>query len=474
MDYKELSYKITEKQINEGTTSWDQSLPILKISDVMYRLYTVPLVSELGSCLPVTKPSGVTFGLARDYDPVPGVPGKVDKTYASTAETVKLNEIKFNLMSKRIYFKTKKLASRWTLEAVQDYIKMHTDTKSDDEISQILSRELTNEMILELDAEAIDYMYTAAKKTNWKFQDSQRSLQVWELLEKITECGMDMLQMSCYRSRINVFCSKKIAAKLSTHPLFERPSRDMNKTKSIYLVGSIGNVDIFADIFEFLSDKGSDYIMVALKDPDPDGLASSIMYFPYANSIYTSPAQDGSSDVIFYNIFRYGLSLNPTTSDAANTNEMLRFVNIEYGEGDPTPVMNHDMFIGYIPTTISWLENYDNIGAENYDFQTDIENNLVDLETYVFEDVTQKGYFTYELKEPGSFIFFIFEDGKENVWMNTSKNYNTLTTYLTNPKTYTITKDLGSGLKTYKVVVNNQEVNSIPGKIYMRKAGFGN
>ena len=65
---KELAKENTKQFISEGTTtSLDNTLPNLKFSDVLYRMYTKPLISMFGSAFPVNSPAGTTFSLLRSY-----------------------------------------------------------------------------------------------------------------------------------------------------------------------------------------------------------------------------------------------------------------------------------------------------------------------------------------------------------------------------------------------------------------------
>ena len=473
MDLYEIAQRNAEKFIQEGTTTLDQALPSLKVADVLYILYSKPLIGELGCSIPVSHPIGKTFALTRDYQTreLPMV-GMIQNGYSDVKENEKVREMNFRLKSKPITYYTKKLASRWTLEAIQDYTKLFLGNRTDDEISKIIARELTNEIILEMDLEMFNTMKKVAVKENWKFQDTQRGLQHYELIEKITQTGLEMLAGSSYRCRINVFCSNKIAAKLSAHPTFTRPNRDLSKMESIYLIGSIGNIDIYADVYGYGQDECDDYILIVLKSPDEDsekaGIGSSIMYFPYTSSIYSAPAQDGSTDVIFYNVFRYGVSLNTTEADVEDTNKLMRFVKIEYGEGTATPIVTKRMFVGQIPTSLAWYEEYDK-DPDAYDFTKDIKNNLGNLQYFNSDVVKRDGYFTFKLDSDDAFVFFIFEDGEDNVKMNTSPDFNPLTVYaIEKDRKYTITADLGYGEKTYKVLVTDDARQSVPEKIYIR------
>ena len=66
MDLYEIAQRNAEKFIQEGTTTLDQALPSLKVADVLYILYSKPLIGELGCSIPVSHPIGKTFALTRD------------------------------------------------------------------------------------------------------------------------------------------------------------------------------------------------------------------------------------------------------------------------------------------------------------------------------------------------------------------------------------------------------------------------
>ena len=197
---KELAKENTKQFISEGTTtSLDNTLPNLKFSDVLYRMYTKPLISMFGSAFPVNSPAGTTFSLLRSYESEPArKSGDIKKDYANTGETESPNQINFKVASRPVEFRTKKLKSRWTTEAIQDFAKMHSN-RNESELSEVLSNELTNEIILELDYEAFDFMYQAAKKKTWNLQTSIGTLFSFEIIQRITEEGLNLLQKSAYR-----------------------------------------------------------------------------------------------------------------------------------------------------------------------------------------------------------------------------------------------------------------------------------
>ena len=467
---KELAKENTKQFISEGTTtSLDNTLPNLKFSDVLYRMYTKPLISMFGSAFPVNSPAGTTFSLLRSYESEPArKSGDIKKDYANTGETESPNQINFKVASRPVEFRTKKLKSRWTTEAIQDFAKMHSN-RNESELSEVLSNELTNEIILELDYEAFDFMYQAAKKKTWNLQTSIGTLFSFEIIQRITEEGLNLLQNTSYRYRVAVFCSKAIAGKLMAHPNFKRPFRDLNETGSVYFQGEIGNIDIYADVFNYGKEKcpDNDYILIALKDPT-EGLSSSILYFPYAISMWTAPAKDDSSDVVFYNVFRYGISQNAADHLGNGKSDMLTFVKVGYKEEPaPFPEINNKFYIGQIATDEAFFRGY-NQDPEGYNFTNDIQRTLSTKVNYNYNDYVDKQTpLNINITSPNSFVWFAFEKGDEGVEFFTSQDYDKLKMFNLSTKVYKMKVDLGSGEKEYVFYITPKDLVLLPA-LYIR------
>ena len=462
----------SEKFLSEGTTtSLDNFLPNLKFSNILLRMYTSPFISMFGSILPVDKPAGTTFALIRNYVGHDYKIGEVKKGYADATENGDISQIDFKVVSRPVEFKTKKLKSKWTTEAIQDFTKMHAN-KPEAELNEVLSKELTNEIIQELDYEAFDMMYNAAKKSTWNLQTTIGTLYSFEIIQKITEVGLEMLQNTSYRCRVAVFCSKAIAGKLMAHPNFIRPFRDLNETGSVYYQGYIGNIDIYADVYDYGRErsKNNDYILIGLKDPT-NGMNSSVLYFPYAMSMYTAPAKDDSSDTVFYNIFRYGLSLCAGDPLGEGNSKMLRFIRIGYREEPQAFPTNHSFYIGQIPTNEAFFTNYDK-NPQGYDFTNDIKktftaNQVVKMNQDEIQDTNNS--FTYVLNKKDNFVYFAFETGQDNVKISTDLSFEEIFDYnIDFNKPYSIEADLGDGNKTYKIYVSKTPIQSVPNKLYMK------
>lgn len=324
---KELSEVNTKQFIGEASTSsLDFTLPDFRFSDVLYRLYTRPLVSSFGSILPITKPAGLTFGLTREYDITPPVNVELKKDFANVAETANLNQVKFKLKSKPVSLKTKKLKSNWSVEALQDYRSLFTN-KSQEELNEIISNELTNEMVLELDNEAFDFMKSIAKKVNVTLTTNIGTLYSYELIGIIARQALEIEKFTHSRHKIVVFCSNKVASLLMSHPSFVYPNKNMNLTQSIYYQGDIGNIEIYTDIYNF-NNSQDDFVLVGVKDPS-EGINSSIIYMPYNISMWVEPSNYESSELRFYSAFRYGLSQVAFDEDGQDKSKMLSFVTIK-------------------------------------------------------------------------------------------------------------------------------------------------
>ena len=137
------------------------------------------------------------------------------------------------------------------------------------------------------------------------------------------------------------------------------------------------------------------------------------------------------------------------------------------------PAKVNKFYLGQIETeSPDW--NWDTYDANpsGFSFQELIEKTATkeNVKEFIYSEYDNTGKtINAELKSMDSWIWFAFEVGSENVELNTEADFNGLGAYpIDEVKVYDITKDLGNGVKAYKVLITTAEQQSIP-PIYMRK-----
>lgn len=315
-------------------TTSDNALPMVKQAHIIQRLYTTPLVSEFGSSIPITQPSGKIFFLSRS--PVEKFDGSapdgtgVQFGWGDAPEGQKTSTYKFNVLSKTVEMKTQKIKSAWSLEALQDYKNMFVE-KPEDEISKTLAGEITNEAIFQLDYDFVDLARKEAKGFTEDFTPlaalSKFDL-CFNLIEKIYELSADMVAKLHNKSCVNVLLSTDLCSALMSHPHFkshEKLSGEIDD-KNFYYIGRIHNIKIFNDFHNFLgriqSNAGtSASMLIGVKDLNND-VNCSVIYSPYQSTIVTESEPDTGDYGIFV-FHSYGITMCPQHSVES---PMLKFI----------------------------------------------------------------------------------------------------------------------------------------------------
>ena len=126
----------------------------------------------------------------------------------------------------------------------------------------------------------------------------------------------------------------------------------------------------------------------------------------------------------------------------------------------PTPQAVNKFYVGVMNVPA---------GNQDYDFTSDIQANLTYKEEFVYDDYVGTSTPLNIVKEANDdFVWIAFEDGKENVELNTDSGFNPGNVVTVATNTATITADLGNGEKTYKVLVISEKKNGTIDPLYLK------
>ena len=126
----------------------------------------------------------------------------------------------------------------------------------------------------------------------------------------------------------------------------------------------------------------------------------------------------------------------------------------------PTPQAVNKFYVGVMNVPA---------GTQDYDFTSDIQANLTYKEEFVYDDYVGTSTPLNIVKEANDdFVWIAFEDGKENVELNTDSAFNPANVVAVTTNTATITADLGNGEKTYKVLVISEKKNGTIDPLYLK------
>ena len=126
----------------------------------------------------------------------------------------------------------------------------------------------------------------------------------------------------------------------------------------------------------------------------------------------------------------------------------------------PTPQAVNKFYVGVMNVPA---------GNQDYDFTSDIQANLTYKEEFVYDDYVGTSTPLNIVKQANDdFVWIAFEDGKENVELNTDSGFNPANVVAVTTNTATITADLGNGEKTYKVLVISEKKNGTIDPLYLK------
>ena len=126
----------------------------------------------------------------------------------------------------------------------------------------------------------------------------------------------------------------------------------------------------------------------------------------------------------------------------------------------PTPQAVNKFYVGVMNVPA---------GNQDYDFTSDIQANLTYKEEFVYDDYVGTSTPLNIVKQANDdFVWIAFEDGKENVELNTDSAFNPANVVAVATNTATITADLGNGEKTYKVLVISEKKNGTIDPLYLK------
>lgn len=126
----------------------------------------------------------------------------------------------------------------------------------------------------------------------------------------------------------------------------------------------------------------------------------------------------------------------------------------------PTPQAVNKFYVGVMNVPA---------GNQDYDFTSDIQANLTYKEEFVYDDYVGTATPLNIAKQANDdFVWIAFEDGKENVELNTDSGFNPGNVVTVATNTATITADLGNGEKTYKVLVISEKKNGTIDPLYLK------
>ena len=126
----------------------------------------------------------------------------------------------------------------------------------------------------------------------------------------------------------------------------------------------------------------------------------------------------------------------------------------------PTPQAVNKFYVGVMNVPA---------GNQDYDFTSDIQANLTYKEEFVYDDYVGTATPLNIAKQANDdFVWIAFEDGKENVELNTDSGFNPANVVAVATNTATITADLGNGEKTYKVLVISEKKTGTIDPLYLK------
>lgn len=318
--------------INESTTTIDVAGVQLKTTDLIYRIYTESILGAIGAKIEVAIPQSAIFAFKTIYGkdlkntPRPGTPfGKVldDFTYNGTGITKELNEKNFNAEVTHKVLKSdidcstaRKLKSKWSLEAMQDFVALAPKLT----VEKLLSKELLTELLQEVDLTGLKFMAKKATKVNYTIKAPNDPLVGVELYNKAQAEALSLVNNVKKVVTVCVTAPYITCAKLMSHPNFKANTDFTNA----YYMGDIGATKIFCDPYGIDDDKEYMLISYVARDETIDGSTVFAVY-DYSMLQATDPV---TGELVFYHYYRTDLVQNPLDSKADNASPFLKMIKL--------------------------------------------------------------------------------------------------------------------------------------------------
>ena len=336
--------KISETFANENVMI-DNALPFINPTTFFYKMMSSTLVGTFGSYLEVPSNFGAVFGLSRLYDkdksgnPIVTSNGKFEKNFSNfdyvdkttgkptDLQNAKLPSVDFILQKSPMIPMIEKFKSKWTIEAIQDYVKLaQASGDKNDDFQEIIASELSIEMVAQLDYRCFELMRKKATKNKFTIPTTNQTFNHYDIIQEIQKCGLEMSANLFAPVSFSVFCSKAVAAELMSHPNFisHKTSQGQIIESNVYFQGSIQNIDIFADLFDFSEDKN--FLLIGLKDVSRVDNAS-VIFTPRKFSVYSGMDVNETNQNIFL-VLQYGLAFN--ASDVISENNQDDSILLSY------------------------------------------------------------------------------------------------------------------------------------------------
>ena len=233
------------------------------------------------------------------------------------------NEIGFQIATKVVETKSRKIISRFTLEQIQDIEKLYGE-----DYKEFVSDIIGNEIRQELDREVIGYLKEIARPMNdIKLRNSLGNQSgLFDLSNDIVNAihfGVESIVRATKRNRtMFILCDSSTAAYLQINPWHTQaePERD-----NPYYLGKIGSYPLYCDIF---SDEH--YILIGYRyDSDTAGDAG-LIFAPYSHSIVDAKSLDPMLENLL-TMNRYAYTRHPQDSgDGVGDSDFFRIFNIDY------------------------------------------------------------------------------------------------------------------------------------------------
>lgn len=316
--------------INESTTTVDIAGVELKLSKLMYRIYTESLLNRIGARINIQAPNGYIFafktsylkdyqGLDKSNTPYSTVIPDFGGNRANNQETVVNSEVKHEVIRRKIECQTKKIKSKWSLESLTDLVALTGGTTASD----ILEKELLTEIIQEIDFSALKMMTTKATKTQLTLKAPNDPLVGIELYNA---AQAKILEMAASTKRAITMCITApyvTCVKLMSHPNF-KANEDFTNS---YFMGSIGATEIYCDYYNALQ---KEYMLITYKHRDKEvEVSDGSTCFAFYNYNISKAFDPETGAETYFHFVRYDVVQHPLDSTNDGQSVFLHCIEIQ-------------------------------------------------------------------------------------------------------------------------------------------------
>lgn len=304
----------------------------IKPTTIYNRLYGSSLISNFGGYIKAPNNFGALYGVNRKYHTDGDGNDAPDDVFVSDLSkqdyennVSNQSSIQLELKQSTIIPMLEKTRTAWSVEALQDYMKLAKASHDEYTAEIVIAKELISEILLQSDNRAINLAKQKATKLTASVRND--AFANYDIIQEVQKAGLASDAYLFAQTSISAFVSPSIAMELMSNPEYKPFVATTGEILNdcVYFKGSIKNINIFVDLFGFIGD--DKFALVGVKDNERVDNASIVKVarkFALLESY-----DDKFANNYFFASYQYGIAFNPSdnlTEANADDSKLLHYI----------------------------------------------------------------------------------------------------------------------------------------------------